>query len=149
MKKHIFQILITVLILFYACEKESIQIDNKFTFKYRFYNEGDTSLKRVILRCTTCYPLENETSWIVRVKWRETDFYDENHLWDYDSLIVETDMKVYPSCFYKYDISLEFFDAEGRGYFKVYSRIDTIRTQNNESIKFSWTKDSTIFERIY
>ncbi len=148
MKQYIFHILILISISFYTCKKEPIQPENKFNFKYSFFNNGDTSLKRVILNCITVYPIENTTSLITRGKWRDTECYDKNYLWDFDSLIIETDMKVYPSCFFRYDISLEFLDSEGKGYLKNFSRIDTIRSKNDINVKFSWPEDSLLFEKI-
>ena len=136
--------------LFFACKKEAITTDNNFPMNYYFYNNGDTSLKIVSLNCTTCYPVQNETGWLCVSKWRNAyPWNSKSLLHDHDSILAVPDINVYSGCFYNYTVSLGFVNSRGSGYYKNYSRTDTIHKINDALIKFHWPKDTLYFTRVY
>lgn len=150
MKTKAFNGLMLILFAFLnGCEKESSLAEITYPIKYSFYNDGDTKLQKVVVYCTTVYPKEKLTSWQSTGKWREPFDYDKQYLLhDFDSILIDSDMKAYTNCIYVFDVSLHFLDGKGTGHVKIYSKTDTIHKQADASVKFRWPSDTLFFTRL-
>ena len=137
------------LFIIYSCEKEHDSGRIEFPIKYSFYNQGDTSLKKVVLYCTTFYPYEKQTGWLSTGKWRDAYPYDNQYLLhDYDSIIAVPDLLVYSGCIYEYNVALHFINTTGTGFVKLFTKTDTINSNSSIDIKFVWPIDSLTYTRL-
>ncbi len=148
-KKNLYITFLFGLLILYSCDKEHDYRRVEFPINYTFYNQGDTSLKKVVLYCSTFYPEEKVTGWLSTGKWRDAYYYDSQYLLhDFDSIIAEPDLLVYSACIYEYNVALHFINTTGSGFVKLFTKTDTIYSNSSIDIKFVWPKDSLNYIRL-
>lgn len=148
-KKNLYIAFLFGLLIIYSCEKELDSGRIEFPIKFTFYNQGDTSLKKVVLYCSTFYPEEKKTLWLSTGKWRDAYSYDSQYLLhDFDSIIVKPNLLVYSGCIYEYNVALHFINTRGSGFVKLFTKTDTINSNSSIDIKFVWPKDSLTYTRL-
>ncbi len=142
-------IILTILLVACSCKKELNTSRIEFPINYIFYNQGDTSLKKAVLYCSTFYPEEKITGWLSTGKWRDAYYYDSQYLLhDFDSIIAKPDLLVYSGCIYEYTVALHFINTTGSGFVKLFTKTDTINSNSSIDIKFIWPDDSLTFTGI-
>jgi hypothetical protein len=138
-----------LLIGFQNCEKEA---DNpqfqKYDMQYLVILNEDPKVTRIVLDTWTTFPEENITEWIGTAKKKhESSWGEDDYLYDYDSVYIQTERQVYSGCTRYMKVRFWFNEyADTITYRDYIFQSDTIEKKLDSKLTMIWPDDSAKYE---